>query len=85
LFPFSTKQLYFKLVSFISSIDVHRSIYFLRQYLKQSGAQKLVGHEKDNLKKVAKQKEMVQRDNLIKSAFALIQRIDKKSFLEFEF
>lgn len=30
LFPFSTKQLYFKLVSFISSIDVHRAIYFLR-------------------------------------------------------
>ena len=30
LFPFQTKLLYFKLVSFISSIDVHRSIYFLR-------------------------------------------------------
>lgn len=41
LFPFSTKQLYFKLVSFISAIDVHRAIYFLRQYLKQSGSQKV--------------------------------------------
>lgn len=34
LFPFQTKLLYFKLVSFISAIDVHRSIYFLRQYLR---------------------------------------------------
>lgn len=30
LFPFTTKQLYFRLVSFISSIDVQRSIYFLQ-------------------------------------------------------
>ena len=34
LFPFQTKLLYFKLVSFISAIDVHRSIYFLRQFLR---------------------------------------------------
>lgn len=37
LFPFATKQLYFKLVSFISAVDVHRAIYFLRQYLRQTG------------------------------------------------
>ena len=85
LFPFSTKQLYFKLVSFISAVDVHRSIYFLRQYLKQSGAPKLPSHEKDNLKKIAKQKVLIHRDKLIPSAFALIQKIDKRSFLEFEF
>jgi hypothetical protein len=30
LFPFATKELYFKLTSFISSIDVHRAIFFLR-------------------------------------------------------
>ena len=34
LFPFATKQLYFKLVSFISAVDVHRAIYFLRQYMR---------------------------------------------------
>lgn len=88
LFPFSTKQLYFRLVSFLSSIDVHRSIYFLRRYLKQQhggGASKVPGHEKDNLRKIAKQKVLIQRDKLIPSAFALIQKIDKRSFLEFEF
>jgi hypothetical protein len=55
LFPFATKQLYFKLVSFISAVDVHRAIYFLRQYIKQhSGGQKAQASEKDNLKKIAK-------------------------------
>lgn len=85
LFPFSTKQLYFRLVSFISSIDVHRAIYFLRQHLRQSGAHKVQAHEKDNLRKIAKQKVLIQRDKLIPSAFALIQKIDKRAFLEFEF
>ena len=85
LFPFSTKQLYFKLVSFISAVDVHRAIYFLRQYLRQTGGQKLLSHEKDNLRKIAKQKVVIQRDKLISSAFSLIQKIDKRSFLEFEF
>lgn len=85
LFPFTTKQLYFRLVSFISSIDVHRAIYFLRQYLKQGGTQKVQSHEKDNIRKIAKQKAIVSRENLISSAFSLIQKIDKRSFLEFEF
>lgn len=73
LFPFSTKELYFKLVSFVGAIDVHRSIYFLRQYIKQqNGAQKLIHHEKDNIKKIAKQKVVVHRNKLIASAFQLI-------------
>jgi hypothetical protein len=85
LFPFSTKQLYFKLVSFISAIDVHRAIYFLRQYIKLSANHKVSTHEKDNLKKIAKQKVLIQRDKLVASGFALIAKIDKRSFLEFEF
>jgi hypothetical protein len=86
LFPFATKQLYFKLVSFISAIDVHRAIYFLRQYIKQqSGGQKVQPHEKDNLKKIAKQKVVIRRDSLIPSAFTLLTKIDKRSFMEFEF
>lgn len=85
LFPFSTKQLYFRLVSFISSIDVHRAIYFLRQHLRQSGGHKVLAHEKDNIRKIAKQKVLIHRDKLIPSAFALIQKIDKRAFLEFEF
>ena len=85
MFPFSTKQLYFKLVSFISSIDVHRAIFFLRQALRKTGGQKVTGHEKDNLKKIAKQKVLIHRDKLIPSAMTLIQKIDKRSFLEFEF
>lgn len=36
LFPFNTKQLYFKLVSFVSSVDIQRSIYFLRQFINQN-------------------------------------------------
>lgn len=39
MFPFSTKELYFKLVSFVGAIDVTRSIYFLRQFIKQQGGQ----------------------------------------------
>ncbi len=74
LFPFSTKQLYFKLVSFISAIDAHRAIYFLRQYIKQQGgASNLNSHGKDNLKKTAKQKAVIRRDKLIPSAFSSIQ------------
>jgi len=34
LFPFQTRQLFFKLISFIGAIDMNRSIYFLRQFLK---------------------------------------------------
>lgn len=87
LFPFSTKELYFKLVSFVGAIDVHRSIYFLRQYIKQqNGSQKLMANEKaDNIKKIAKQKVVVVRDELIASAFQLIVKLDKRSFMEFEF
>jgi hypothetical protein len=35
LFPFQTRLLFFKLISFIGSIDMNRSIFFLRQFLKQ--------------------------------------------------
>lgn len=48
LFPFTTKQLYFRLMSFISSIDVQRSIYFLQQYLHRGKK-----HD-DNLKKITR-------------------------------
>jgi hypothetical protein len=54
LFPFTTKELYFKIVSFVSAIDIHRSIYFLKQYLKLNSAHKASVIEKDNLKKLAK-------------------------------
>lgn len=37
LFPFQTRELFFKLVSFIGAIDMNRSIYFLKQYLKSKG------------------------------------------------
>mmetsp|Transcript_15893 Transcript_15893/g.26788 ORF Transcript_15893/g.26788 Transcript_15893/m.26788 type:complete len:315 (-) Transcript_15893:624-1568(-) len=85
LFPFETKELYFKLISFVSSIDMHRSIYFMRQYLKKHmGAGNVLG-EKDNVKKIAKQKVIIKRDKLIQSAFLLISKIDKRSFLDFEF
>ena len=53
LFPFATKELYFKLTSFISSIDVHRAIFFLRQYIKKQGGITKT-HEKDNIKKIAR-------------------------------
>jgi hypothetical protein len=86
LFPFQTKLLYFKLVSFISAIDVHRSIYFLRQFLRQHGGvnSKMKEHE-NNLKKITRQKERIQRGKLLDSAFALIQKIDKRNFLEVSF
>ena len=42
-------------------------------------------HEKDNLKKIAKQKVVIRRDSLIPSAFTLLSKIDKRSFMEFEF
>jgi len=33
LFPFQTRQLFFKLFSFIGAIDMNRSIYFLKKYI----------------------------------------------------
>lgn len=59
LFPFTTKQLYFRLMSFISSIDVQRSIYFLQHYLHKGKKQD------DNVKKITRQKVQIQRDKLI--------------------
>jgi E3 ubiquitin-protein ligase TRIP12 len=41
-------------------------------------------HE-NNLKKITRQKERIQRGKLLESAFALIQRIDKRNFLEVSF
>jgi len=38
LFPFSTRMLFFKLMTFMGAIDMYRSIYFLKQFLKQRGA-----------------------------------------------
>jgi len=34
LFPFSTRMLFFKLMTFMGAIDMYRSIYFLKQFLK---------------------------------------------------
>ena len=34
LFPFETKQLFFKLVSFIG-VDIYRSLYFLKKHIKR--------------------------------------------------
>jgi hypothetical protein len=61
LFPFATKQLYFRLMSFISSIDVQRSIYFLQNYLHRGKKQDDTG------KKITRQKVQIQRDKLIQS------------------
>lgn len=39
MFPYETKMLYFKLVSFIG-VDINRSLYFLKNYMevkKKSG------------------------------------------------
>ena len=45
----------------------------------------MLSHEKDNIKKIARQKVQINREKLIPSALALISKIDKRSFLEFEF
>lgn len=37
------------------------------------------------MKKIAKQKVVIRRDSLIPSAFTLLPKIDKRSFMEFEF
>lgn len=84
LFPFATKELYFKLTSFISSIDVHRAIFFLRQYIKKQGGITKT-HEKDNIKKIARQRVPVKRDELISCGFDIVKKIDKRQFLEIEF
>lgn len=50
LFPFQTRLLFFKLISFIGSIDMNRSIYFLRQFLKQKLGKQLPQEDKNAVK-----------------------------------
>ena len=69
IFPFQTRELYFKTASFISSIDMHRSIYYLKQFLKQKNGSKHAQGSRDDLKKIAKQRVIVKRDSLLQSAF----------------
>jgi E3 ubiquitin-protein ligase TRIP12 len=82
LFPFQTRQLFFKLISFIGAIDMNRSIYFLKQFLKSRGG-KLT--EDKNAIKISKQKATVERSRVLESAFSLMKQINKRAFLEIEF
>lgn len=84
MFPFATKELYFKLTSFISSIDVHRAIFFLRQFIKKQGGVTRA-HEKDNIRKIARQRVPVKRGELISCGYDIVKKIDKRQFLEIEF
>lgn len=83
LFPFQTRQLFFKLVSFIGAIDMNRSIYFLRQYIKQKGG-KLVEDKNSNVK-IQKQKFIVDRNRVIECTISLMSQLNKRQFLEIEY
>ncbi len=81
LFPFSTRHLFFQLVSFIGAIDMNRSIYFLRQFLKSKGGK----IAEDKALKLQKQKVVVDRSRVLESAFNLIKQLNKRAFLEVQY
>jgi len=51
MFPFQTRQLFFKLITFVGAIDMNRSIYFLKKFIKERGGN--IPDEK-NLVKITK-------------------------------
>jgi len=83
LFPFHTRILFFKLVSFIGSIDMNRSIYFLKHFLK--GKVGKVPQQDEKTFKIQKQKVVVDRTKLLECSFNLLKNINKRAFLEVEF
>jgi len=85
LFPYQTKELYFKLVSFISTIDITRSMHFLRQYIVSQSGKAAVPEENKNAPKIKKQKVKIEREKLYDCSVSLIKHIDKRSLLEIEF
>lgn len=84
LFPFNTRQLFFKLISFIGAIDMTRSIFYLRQYLKQKLG-KLPPEDKNSSIKFQKQKFVIDRSKVLESSFILVKDLDKRAFLEVQF
>jgi hypothetical protein len=83
LFPFQTRLLFFKLISFIGSIDMNRSIFFLRQFLKQKLG-KLPPEDK-NAVKIQRQKVTVDRERILECALTLMGKVSNRAFLEVEY
>lgn len=83
LFSFHTRQLFFKLVSFIGSIDMNRSIYFLRQFLKQKHGK--LPEDKNGGVKIQRQKVVIDRTRILDSAFQVIKQVNKRAFLEVQY
>jgi E3 ubiquitin-protein ligase TRIP12 len=83
LFPFQTRLLFFKLISFIGSIDMNRSIFFLRQFLKHKLG-KLPSEEK-NAVKIQRQKVVVDRQKVLECSLNLMSKISNRAFLEVEY
>jgi hypothetical protein len=79
LFPFDTKVLYFKLVSFIG-IDINRSLYFLKNYMSRKGAlgkrggggptlnPYLFGEREEKQQRIGHQKVKLDREDLLNAA-----------------
>ena len=94
LFPYETKMLYFKLVSFIG-VDINRSLYFLKNYMevkKKSGKglgaasfQLMFGQEKEEKSRIGHQKVKVERQKLLDSGLQIIDKLQKRSLLEIEY
>ena len=83
LFPFQTRLLFFKLISFIGSIDMNRSIFFLRQFLKQKLG-KLPAEDK-NAVKIQRQKIIIDRSKVLECSFTLLTKVSNRAFLEVEY
>ena len=92
LFPFDTKVLYFKLVSFIG-IDINRSLYFLENYIKVKGNKiggqtlnpMIFGGDREKRQRIGHQKEKMDRKDMLKSGLQLIGKLQKRSLLEIEY
>ena len=63
---------------------MNRSIYFLRQFLKQKVG-RLPQQEDKNAVKFSRQKVVVDRAKVLESAFSLIKHINKRAFLEVQY
>jgi len=63
---------------------MNRSIYFLRQFLKNKLG-KIPAEDKNTAVKFQKQKVVIDRTRILDSAFSLMKQINKRAFLEVQY
>ena len=82
MFPFGTRQLFFKLITFVGSIDIYRSIFFLKKFIQERGG--TIPDERKIIK-IHKQAATVDRKSIIPHAQQILKSLNKRAFLDIRY